>query len=80
MCGYYGFPPLIIIYSRDHGYNSYVKFQLALQNSINSTINIAIGKRWVSISLSVNFRFSEKRPLRNGYRSFDMFYLTNLLV
>ena len=37
MCGYYGFPPLIIIYSRDHGYNSYVKFQLGLENSITTS-------------------------------------------
>jgi hypothetical protein len=26
----------IIIYSRDHGSNSYVEFQLGLQNSINT--------------------------------------------
>ncbi len=30
----------IIIYSRDHGSNSYVEFQLGLQNSINTSILI----------------------------------------
>ena len=30
----------IIIYSCDHGYNSYVEFQLGLQNSINMRVLI----------------------------------------
>jgi len=30
----------IIIYSRDHGSNSYVEFQLGLQNSINMRVLI----------------------------------------
>jgi hypothetical protein len=30
----------IIIYSRDHGINSYVEFQLGLQNSINTRVLI----------------------------------------
>jgi hypothetical protein len=32
----------IIIYSRDHGTNSYAEFQLGLQNSINTVIRVYV--------------------------------------
>ncbi len=48
----------IIIYSRDHGSNSYVEFQLGLQNSINTLMSVL----YVRYSLHLKIQKEEVLP------------------
>ena len=66
----------IIIYSHDHGYNSYVEFQLGLQNSIN--ISVKLFKAVISLLRYTLQKNSQEQAYSDGV--FCIFYLSRVVL